>query len=529
MLEHVDMRAVWPYVKKHFRTSDRWPNGNMKTEKGLLIAVTQEPGSPLYEDFMKALSKTYPNLYKQMQKDICPSEDSMEDESGYHSDLKDQETDKNKWIKRGGSREAMNIPITGNTSLRDQESGSHVEQVTACRQEYHLYKYKNINDNYGRSKPIFERNLIAGSGCNDGRGIKRQDRAYECMMDDLPLELRFSGECADPFEVDIVAEETHLSFTFNGEDTMTHIIQQVRELAPHSLFSFALRNNYISLDDALELGPMLAHHRNLRELRIEDNFTTTGTLRALIRAIVDMPRLVLITLCGQRLGETCLKGLQESLKNNTVLEELWLDNCKMDSGGLSILSSVLKKDSLKILSLNENGLGDDCLHDIVLSLSNVKSLNILCLDRNGISDSGCLHICHILAEADTTFTLSLVGNRISDSGAMAIAKVLECRSTTCILNLAENQIGIEGAKRLVQVWLQKGFSWELNLKSNQITRNAERGSSTSMLFENRRRRHSTKKRAARSRNGEFVKDAVLTGILLEDDSAEMITVALGSR
>jgi len=162
--------------------------------------------------------------------------------------------------------------------------------------------------------------------------------------------------------------------------------------------------------------------------------------------------------------------LGDAIQHNTVLQELYLDNCNIDDEALRKISSGIERNggsAVRALSLEDNQLrcrGAGHLARLLRGRSRWartfggykthasgpgRGLQYLSLKGNAISSIGSKAIAEALMSSDDSLErLSLEANRIDDWGAGWFAMALRNHNVLQCLDLHRNPIGTDGIEEL---------------------------------------------------------------------------------
>ena len=167
--------------------------------------------------------------------------------------------------------------------------------------------------------------------------------------------------------------------------------------------------------------------------------------------------------------ENDAKALGKALETNTSLEELNLDNCKLeDTGGCAIANGLIKNTSLIALNLMNNELGPIVLFK--LCKSKVQKLNfswnkLPSLDhiKKALAESSLDELDLYACDIDTQGAVDIVSgfkgkvlnigaNEITDDGAIAIATAIGPDLKE--LNIGNNPLGNLGVEKFARKMLE---------------------------------------------------------------------------
>lgn len=162
--------------------------------------------------------------------------------------------------------------------------------------------------------------------------------------------------------------------------------------------------------------------------------------------------------------------LGDAMQHNTVLQELYLDNCCIDDEALRAISQGIEQNgarAIRVLSLEDNKIrcrGAGHLARLLKGRSRWartfggfrthasgpgRGLQYLSLKGNDVSSIGCKAIAEALMCSDDSLErLSLEANCIDDWGAGWFAMALRNHNVLQCLDLHRNPIGIDGIEEL---------------------------------------------------------------------------------
>jgi len=129
---------------------------------------------------------------------------------------------------------------------------------------------------------------------------------------------------------------------------------------------------------------------------------------------------------AEALAVALVGGVQCAINVPCSLVELNLGVNRIGPAGAAALAGALAQNRiLRLLHLEDNGLGNDGVAHLCRVLSNSNdTLTDLNLDWNSITDPGARHVSRMLCVNSTLCTLSLLGNAISEQGINALEIVL---------------------------------------------------------------------------------------------------------
>ncbi|KAM9980924.1 hypothetical protein ACTFIY_003228 [Dictyostelium cf. discoideum] len=205
-----------------------------------------------------------------------------------------------------------------------------------------------------------------------------------------------------------------------------------------------LRLNYINGQTAIMLGNSLAHNSTLKSVHLDH---------------ID-----------DQSGAVFFESLGKS--TTTVLNELNLSNCQLESASASEISKTLSKKTSTLVDINfkSNKLGVSLI-SIARALEVNSTITRLNLSDNRIFDtSGGWELADALSHNKTITALSLSTNSLGNGFAEGIARALNSLSCSLkSLDISGNQIDYAGAKYIAEALSNNKTLKLLNMSQNKLS------------------------------------------------------------
>jgi len=147
-------------------------------------------------------------------------------------------------------------------------------------------------------------------------------------------------------------------------------------------------------------------------------------------------QLVVVQLESLNLGDSEAAQLAAVLKNDTVVQEVWLnDNVIGVAGAGSLATMLLTNSNLQVLGARGNKFGDDGTKALAQALPRNKVLQVLFLGDNGLTDTGATLLAAGIGSNQALNQLGLLDNvGITSAGIAQIQKVIPNRAPLTILH-----------------------------------------------------------------------------------------------
>lgn len=231
--------------------------------------------------------------------------------------------------------------------------------------------------------------------------------------------------------------------------------EQTIESEPESQVSFAGATLHLnSHQDAIPIITAIQDCPNLKSFNLEGNTLGVEAAEAISDALASKHSLthaILKDIFTGRLKDevppavrSLMKGI---LSSSARLVELDLSDNAFGPIGMEALAPFLESDScedLKILRLNNNGLGIGGGKILGRALNNLKNLEVFVCGRNRLENPGAKEIGASLSNLDNLRHIEMPQNGINLAGIEALSEAI--KEKIQILNLSDNTMTTEGGR-----------------------------------------------------------------------------------
>ncbi|CAO3587225.1 unnamed protein product [Absidia cylindrospora] len=212
---------------------------------------------------------------------------------------------------------------------------------------------------------------------------------------------------------------------------------------------------------------------------------TSDDVKEFVDTIVQMDELKEIRLGGNTIGVEAGEALADALKSRSTLKVAALSD--IFTGrllneiplALKALCDAFEQTSLEELDLSDNAFGPAGAEPLIDFLSNTKTLRILRLNNNGLGIGGGTMIAKALqASADNAraenrpsslHTIICGRNRLEDGSSKALAQAFASHGTLQVVRMPQNGIRPDGIKTIVQGLSECPDLRHLDLQDNTFT------------------------------------------------------------
>ncbi|KAL7545767.1 hypothetical protein ACHAWF_011277 [Thalassiosira exigua] len=182
-----------------------------------------------------------------------------------------------------------------------------------------------------------------------------------------------------------------------------------------------------------------------------------------------------IDLCNEDLRGADLNVLTRVLRKSKVLETLDLCGNSMALAEGQFLDALAQNQSLRILHLGHNKIGDEGAKRLAKALKDNNTLETMFLHCNEIDDEGAKSLADALGISTSLEVIHLGCNRIGDAGAHHLAESLIENKTLRIIWIYKNRIGDKGGRSFLDALESNDSVEELDLRENKSISNSVLG------------------------------------------------------
>ena len=241
----------------------------------------------------------------------------------------------------------------------------------------------------------------------------------------------------------------------------------------HITYADLIRNDITSkhMPSFVSIPPHIL--QGMRMLYLSHNKLDGRACDLLAKVVPSMSRLEELWLNDNPIGSGGAVEVIKSLCGSGV-KDLWLDNTGIGGPDCEALSELLQSThSLECLDIEQNNLSSESVASIITGLSHNNSLRMLDISDSHFSTANTLHFSSLLRELSkcTLTSLELRHCHISSEGAVELATAL-CKNTTLReLDLSGNSIGehVEGVTAVATMLAEnKSLTW-LGLRGCHIS------------------------------------------------------------
>ncbi|XP_072133539.1 NACHT, LRR and PYD domains-containing protein 3-like isoform X3 [Mobula birostris] len=268
--------------------------------------------------------------------------------------------------------------------------------------------------------------------------------------------LSFSGMTLTPVDCAVLSHDIGLCDTIKHLDlAVCHIqCEGIQWLGPglHKCRELRLSGNELG-DSGVKL--VSAALRNLeckiQKLELCEVGLTDSGAEDLVSALSTNPSLTELNLSYNKLGDSGVKLVSAALRNpECKIQKLWLSDVGLtDSGAEDLVSALSTNPSLTELNLSYNKLGDSGVKLVSAALRNPEcKIQKLGLDDVGLRDSGVEDLVSALSTNPSLTELDLGLNSLTDRSVPALRRLILTLPSLERIGLEDNLFSETGRKEL---------------------------------------------------------------------------------
>ena len=253
-----------------------------------------------------------------------------------------------------------------------------------------------------------------------------------------------------------------LSHNMIGDSGIRQITDSLKE-NNFSLKTLDLSHNCLTSNSGYYLGELLFLNKSLEKLFLSGNNIIEMGLHSLLNILCNNNKsLKTFDISNNKLLRSDLTYIANLVSKNNILETLNVSNNKFENDSLNLLSESLNfNKSLRILYMNQVNLTEDSCPYFFQHL-NETILEELYMDNNFLKEIGGILLSNIIKYNKTLIRLSLKKCELNDIALSCITKALESNMKLQLLNLDDNKISEEILQNLITNLKGKSIKISLN-------------------------------------------------------------------
>ncbi|CAH1401982.1 unnamed protein product [Nezara viridula] len=375
--------------------------------------------------------------------------------------------DSNKSPKRQLTNRSVSFPENDNQIVTGYlEPVNPWEYAESTNKETVLVNYLRSSEKHG-TNPI--QTVVDQLECFDYDEIGSE--RFDCL--NLKSEQLILGSCEALEEVlkRLQFHKINLEDTGLDDEAAVALFDMIEYYEAATQLNIS-NNNSIGVRGWQAASRMLKRTKCLEELECRGTVLTEQVVPILGRALRLGTQLQVLKLEACSLSGRSLVVLVAGLKLNTTLKELYLgENYLGSSDGLQLAGLLKCNTTLQLLDLSNNGLEDSGVAHICDSLceqSKPAGLGILVLWNNKLGPASAYHVAKALRGNDTLEVLNIGQNDIGDQFLRDIQDSLIENRNLLRLGIQSTNISGEGALTLAHVLTKNSTLQRIDVRDNNI-------------------------------------------------------------
>ena len=236
---------------------------------------------------------------------------------------------------------------------------------------------------------------------------------------------------------------------------------------------------YLDLDDT-GIGEedcasltILISSTDLETLDVSNNHLSSNSVTSIMNGILQNSTIKTLRISLSPFSVDNCTSLSSILQQPMCqLRELYIGDCNIDSGGaLQLAAGLTHNQSLEVISISDNPIGDTGAAALCDAISNNTILQRLSMDSCEITSKGFIEVSSSLTNTSLQ-ELDMVGNSLGMDGAKAVSKMITDNNTLKFLDLRDDDSLEEGVDIIISS-LQSNNSLEDLLLPSKFERPAD--------------------------------------------------------
>ena len=223
----------------------------------------------------------------------------------------------------------------------------------------------------------------------------------------------------------VILNNTNLKYVYiGGNNLQTGVIKIGNALNSIMLKELNLKYGYISKKAASSLALAVSKQYYLEEFAFHGNNLDISGNKAVLKSLSTISKLTLINLDNASLTEETADTIALAISSNHGLQQLYLGNNKLCTGGIKIARALNTLPKLRILDFNDCGMSTDVADELASAIACNFSLEQLGLRNNKLMTSGIIAIAESLSCISTLKILNIRGKRVTEEAANVLSSVV---------------------------------------------------------------------------------------------------------
>ena len=326
---------------------------------------------------------------------------------------------------------------------------------------------------------LSENNLTA-------KGVERISQALSTLsgLQTYNINNNYSTEEASDAISSVILNNPSLTYVYiSGNNLQTGVVKIGNALNSTLIKELNLRHSNISEKDASSLALAVSNQFYLEVFSFEGNNLGINGIITVVKSLSTISKLTLINLDNTSLTEEAADAIALAISNNHGLEQLYLGNSKLRTGGIKIAKALKSLSKLRILDFNDSGMSAVVADELASAIACNSSLEDLRLRNNKLKTSGIIKIAESLSCMSTLKLLNIRQNQVTEEAADALSLVILSNTKIEQMWLGDNklQAGIIKVLKALKVMPKLRA---LDIESNQIPENVYDQLATFMHYGN---------------------------------------------
>ncbi|XP_065914696.1 protein NLRC5-like isoform X2 [Dysidea avara] len=250
----------------------------------------------------------------------------------------------------------------------------------------------------------------------------------------------YTEEASDAISSVILSNSKLKYVCVGGNNLQTGVMKIENALNSVLIKELDLRHSNISEKTASNLALAVSNQYYLKEFTLEGNNLGINGILTVVKSLSTISKLTLLNLDNTSITEEACDAIALAIASNSRLEQLYLGNNKLCSGGIKVARALKKLSELRTVGFN------DCSMSVQVAVE----------------------LASAIATNSSLEDLRLRNNKLTTSGIITIAKSLSCLSTLRSLNIRTNQVTEKAAGDLSLLILNNTAIEELWLGDNNL-------------------------------------------------------------
>ena len=239
----------------------------------------------------------------------------------------------------------------------------------------------------------------------------------------------------------VILNNTNLQYFYMSRSNLqTGVMKIGKSLNSALIKELNLKHSNISEKAASSLALAMSNQFYLEEFAFQDTNLSINGIITVVKSLSTLSKLKLINLDNTSLTEEASDAIALAISNNHGLEQLYLGNSKLRTGGIKVARALKSLSKLRIMDFNDSCMTADVADEFASAITSNTFLEDLRLKGNNLTTRGMITIAKSLRSISTLKVLNIRDNQVTEEAADALSLAISNNTEIEHLWLSNNNL-----------------------------------------------------------------------------------------